>query len=211
MLRESFLGRNPSHFHINSIVKAYIISDSLLWSAWNFVTPIFAIFVVNNVNGGNIESASFGFSIYLISRVFLELLAGKMLINTTDKRKVRMAIIGMLLVSISYLGFAFTKEVYHMYFFYIVAGMGLGIASPAKNALFSIHLDKTKEAAEWGVSDAVTFTGMALSSTIGGFIAKIFGFQILFLLAFLINIVAIVPYFLLINHYFKKLMDTKII
>ncbi len=202
MLKESFLGRNPSHFHVNSIVKAYIISDSLLWSAWNFVTPIFAIFVVNNINGGNIESASFGFSTYLIARVVLELIGGKMLINTTDKRKMKMAISGMLLASIAYLGFAFTKEIFYMYFFYIIAGMGLGIASPAKNSLFSIHLDKNKEAAEWGISDAVTFAGMALASALGGFIVKIFGFQMLFLLAFTINIIATLPYLFFLNRKF---------
>lgn len=207
MFGESFLGRNPSHFKVNSIVKAYIISDSLLWSAWNFVTPIFAIFVVNNLNGGNIESASFGFSLYLISRVVFELMAGKMLIKSSDKRKMRMAISGMLCLSIAYLGFSFTKEVIHMFIFYIIAGMGLGIASPAKNALFSIHLDKSKEAAEWGVSDAITFAGMAIASTIGGFIAKAFGFQALFLLAFFINLVAIFPYLLFLNKDLQKYVE----
>lgn len=208
MLKESFLGHNPSHFKINSIVKAYIISDSLLWSAWNFVTPIFAIFVVNNINGGSIENASFGFSLYLISRVIFELLAGKLLINSgADKRKMRMAIAGMLCLSASYLGFAFTSEVLYMYLFYIIAGMGLGIASPAKNALFSIHLDKSKEAAEWGISDAVTFAGMAAASTIGGIIAKSFGFQALFILAFFINLLATLPYLFFFNKDIQEYMN----
>lgn len=210
MLKESFSGRNPSHFKVNSIVKAYIISDSLLWSAWNFVTPIFAIFVVNNINGGNIETASFSFSTYLIARVILELIAGKMLIQTSDKRKMRMAISGMLLMSMAYLGFAFTKEVFYIYFFYIIAGMGLGLASPAKNALFSIHLDKNKEAAEWGISDAITFAGMALTSALGGFIAKMFGFQVLFLLAFTINILATLPYIFFINSDLQKYLQMEI-
>lgn len=207
MFRESFLGRNPSHFRMNPIVRIYIISDSLLWSAWNFVTPIFAIFVVNNIKGGDVQSASFGFSVYLISRVIFELLAGKLLINTTDKRKMRMAISGMLCVSLAYLGFAFSNEVYQMFFFYAIAGIGLGIASPAKNALFSIHLDKNKEAAEWGVSDAVSFGGMAVSSIVGGFIAKSFGFQALFLLAFFVNLIAVFPYFLFLNKNLQKYID----
>ena len=207
MFREAFLGKNPSHFRVNPIVKAYIISDSLLWSAWNFVTPIFAIFVINNINGGDIESASFGFSLYLISRVVFELIAGKLLLKTSDKRKMRMAIAGMLCLSIAYLGFAYTQEIFHMYLFYIIAGMGLGIASPAKNALFSIHLDKNKEAAEWGVSDAVSFAGMAIASTIGGIIAKTFGFQVLFLMAFIINLIAIFPYLLFLNKNLQKYVD----
>lgn len=63
MLAEKFLGRYPSHFKINPIVKAYIVSESLVWSAWNLMTPIATIFVVNNVSGGSIQSAAFGWQI----------------------------------------------------------------------------------------------------------------------------------------------------
>lgn len=203
MFRESFLGRNPSHFQVNTIVKAYIMSDSLLWSAWNFVTPIFAIFVVNDLNGGNVQTASLGFSTYLLFRVIFDLFSGRFLLKSSDKRKMTMAVAGMLCISIAYLGFAFTKEVTLMFFFYAVAGVGLGIATPAKNALFSLHLDKNKETAEWGVADAVIFSGMAIASTIGGIIAKFFGFQTLFLLAFFINLFATLPYLFLISGVLK--------
>ncbi len=208
MLKEAFLGRVPSHFKVNSIVRAYIISDSLLWSAWNFVTPIFAIFVVNNINGGNVETASFGFSVYLISRVVLELIIGKLLVNSSDKRKMKLAVAGMILLSFSYLGFAYTKEILGMYLFYIVAGMGLGIASPAKNALFSIHLDKSKEAVEWSLADALAFGGMAVASIAGGMIVKGFGFQTLFLLAFGVNLIAILPYLFFIHKDLNKLFTS---
>ncbi|MBI2622736.1 MAG: hypothetical protein HYW64_01440 [Candidatus Levybacteria bacterium] len=61
MLKEQFLGRNPSHFQINPVVKAFIVSETFLWSAWNFVTPIFAIFVVSNIEGGNVQIAASAF------------------------------------------------------------------------------------------------------------------------------------------------------
>ena len=63
----------------------------------------------------------------------------------------------------------------------VVAGAGLGIASPAKNSLFSIHLDKNKEAIEMGVTDAVVLVCMALAGALGGFIAITYGFKILFI------------------------------
>ena len=44
MLKEQFIGRNPSHFQVNPVVKAFIVSESFLWSAYNFIVPIFAIF-----------------------------------------------------------------------------------------------------------------------------------------------------------------------
>lgn len=194
MLRESFLSRNPLHFHINPLVSAYIISESFMWSAWNFVLPIFAIFVVQEVAGATVQTAATGYSIYLLSRVAAELVSGKILASTTDRKKVGMVIIGMSLISIAYLGFVFTSNFYQLFLFYFLSGIGIGLNAPAKNSLFAMHLDKNKEATEWSISDAFQFFSMAIATTVGGFIALKFGFKPLFLLALVVNCLAILPY-----------------
>lgn len=194
MLRESFLGHNPSHFNVNPVVKAYIIADSFLWSAWNLITPIFAVFFVDNINSGSIQLAATGYSIYLISRVVFELLTGPYLAKSSDRKKFISTALGMTLLSVAYLGFSISTEIFQVYIFYAVAGMGLGIATPAKNSLFSMHLDKNKETTEWGVSDAISFVCMALATALGGFIAGEFGFVILFYVAAIVNILGIIPY-----------------
>lgn len=199
MLKEQFLGRNPSHFQINPVVKAFIVSETFLWSAWNFVTPIFAIFVVSNIEGGNVQIAASAFSVYLIARVFSELLSGRYLLGKIERGKFILTIGGMLFLSLSYVGFAFSNTIFYLFFFYAMAGVGLGIASPAKNSLFSTHLDKNKEPSEWGIYDAITFTGMALATALGGFIAGQYGFSFLFLLASIVNLLGIFPYLLYIR------------
>src|SRR3989344_1028974 len=196
MLREAFLGRNPSHFHVNPIVKAYIVSESLLWAAWNFSTPIFAVFVVSNIAGGSIEVAATGYSVHLIARVLFELICGRYLMSTNDKKKFYVAIIGMCILSIGYLGFAVSGNVVQVFLFYIVLGAGLGIASPAKNTLFAMHLDKNKESSEWGIADGATFVAMALASALGGFIATAYGFPVLFVISSIVSILSVVPYIL---------------
>lgn len=199
MLREQFIGRNPSHFQVNPIVKAFIISELFLWSAYNFVVPIFAIFVVNNIQGGNVQLAASAFSVYLIARVIVELVICRHLSKTNETDRFLITILGMALISLSYLGFAFSHSVVPLFIFYGIVGLGLGIASPAKNSLFSTHLDKNKEPTEWGIHDAVTFFGMAASAALGGFIASQYGFPLLFVLASIVNIIGIVPYLLYIR------------
>ena len=54
---------------MNPLVKVFIASDIFLWSAWNFVMPIFAIFVISEIAGGNIEIAASAYSVFLITRV----------------------------------------------------------------------------------------------------------------------------------------------
>lgn len=199
MLREKFLGRNPSHFHLNPIVKAYIISESLLWSAWDFITPIFAIFVLKDIGGGTIQVAAAGYSTYLVTRVIFELISGRILMKSDDKGKIFMTIFGITCLSIAYLGFAASSTIFHIFFFYFILGIGLGTAAPAKNSLFAIHLDKNKEATEWSLADAVAFICMAMATALGGFIAASYGFKFLFILAAVVNSISVLPYILLVN------------
>ncbi|CAN5211220.1 hypothetical protein BH09PAT1_BH09PAT1_7700 [soil metagenome] len=198
MSKEYFLGRLPSHFHLNKIIRAYIISESLVWSAWNFVIPILAVFVVDHIKGGSIQTAASAYSIYLISRVIFELICGRILMRTSDRRKYILAAIGIVTLSLAYICFSFSTSVSTLILGYTIAGIGLGLSSPAKNALFSIHLDKNKEASDWSISDAITFGCMALASSLGGFLASIYGFNVLFIVAAVINILGAIPFILFI-------------
>lgn len=196
MLAEKFLGRYPSHFKINPVVKAFIISESLVWSAWNFVAPIAAVFVINNVLGGTIQSAAFAYSLHLVSRVIAELWTGRLLVGASDKKKFTYTVVGLFILTISYLGFAFTNNLTALYTFYLLFGVGVGIATPAKNSLFSVHLDKNKEATEWSFNDAAILLSDAVAIILGGFIATTFGFQPLFIIASIVNLLGIIPYLL---------------
>ncbi len=200
MFIERFLGRRPSHFELNPVVKAYIVSESFLWSAWDFVTPIIAIFIAKNVSGGDIQTAAAGYSVYLITRVVFELISGRILQHTNDRKKVLMSIFGILCLSVAYFGFAFTKTLQLVFLFYSILGVGLGIAAPAKNSLFAMHLDKNKEATEWSLNDAVSFICMALATALGGFVAAQYGFQTLFLIAGVINVLSVIPYILYVYY-----------
>jgi len=205
MIKEVFLGKKPSDFHINGIVKAFIVSEIFLWSSWNAITPIFAIFAATKIPGGNTEIAAASFSTYLVVRVIFELISGRYLSKSTDVQKFIMSIVGIIFISIGYVGFAMTKDVSSLFLFYGVIGMGLGIASPAKNSLFSLHLDKNKEVTEWSIYDGFVFMGMAMATTIGGFVASKYGFSFLFYLVATTNLLSIIPYLL----YAKKEKSTE--
>lgn len=199
MFIDRFLGRRPSHFELNPIVKTYIVSEAFLWSAWDLMLPIIAIFISQKVEGGNIQLAATGYSIYLVTRVIFELIIGRVLQNSTIRRKLTIAILGISLLSLGYLGFAFANSITVVFLFYSFLGVGMGTAAPAKVSLFSTHLDKNKESGEWSLADAVTFICMALSTALGGFIAAQYGFQKLFLLSAIVNAFSIIPYFLIIR------------
>jgi hypothetical protein len=88
-----------------SIIRSYIISESLIWSAWNAVFPIMAIYITSKVTGGTIESAGIAYSIHLVFRVVFEISVGKVLHNASDRKKFAISVIGLTLMSIAYAGF----------------------------------------------------------------------------------------------------------
>lgn len=194
-MKEFLIARRPSHFQVNPLVKIFILSEMFLWSAWNFTMPIFAIFASNDIKGGNVKIAASAYSIYLLVRIIAELLAGKKLLNKTDTQKVLSTLLGILIIAISYFGFASVTNIIPLFICFGLTGLGMGISAPAKLSLFSDHLDKGKEPLEWSFYDAVTFTGMALSAALGGFIASEYGFRFLFILSAVVNLLAIIPYF----------------
>ena len=199
MLREQFIGRNPTHFIASPIVKAFIISEIFLWSAWYAIIPIFGVFVVKSVPGGNIELAASGYSVYLISRVIFELVCGKSFANSSENKKLYVSIIGLILAGLGTLGFAFTNSILLIFIAFAIIGFGIGIASPVKNSLFSTHLDKNKETTEWGIYDAVVYICIAMSTALGGFIAAGYGFKIFFLIAGIWMLIGAIPYLLYIR------------
>ncbi len=200
VIKEIFLGKPLSNFSINPLVKAFIISETFLWTAWNSVAPIFAIFAATKVKNSNTEIAASIFSVYLIARVVFELVSGRYIQNATETKKFVVTIIGIGIISASYIGLMFTVNIENLYLFSFITGVGFGIASPPKNSLFSTHLDKNRESVEWGVYDAITLIGMAFSALAGGFIANRYGFTLLFSIAAVLNLLAIIPYLLYIKH-----------
>lgn len=196
-MKNFFGGNKPSDYHMNEIVKAFIVAEGFLWSGFNFVYPLLSVFVVQDIVGGSIEIAATAVSVYMIARVIFELIIGKVLIDSNDTKKITLSIIGVTLVALGFLGFSIVNSVLMVYVLKAVIGMGLGIASPAKYSLFSQHLNKKRASNEWSIYDAVSFIGMALSAALGGFIAQKYGFSILFIISGVFILLGIVPYFLL--------------
>ena len=179
---------------MNPAVKAFMISESFLWPAWNFMAPIMAIFAANSIEHGTIETAGFAYSIHLIIRVIFELISGKMLAGSHTRRKITVIISGIAILSLAYLFLAYIHTIMQLFIAFGIAGMGFGIIAPAKNSLFASHLDKDKETLEWGIADATVFITIALAASLGGLIAGKYGFHVFFTLSAWVNTLAAFPY-----------------
>ncbi len=181
---------------MNPIVIAFIFSEAFFWSAWNLVSPILAVFVVSTLPNGNVQSASFGFTLYLLVRVITGLFISNYVKFPSDRKRMLTDAIGMILLSSCYLLIAFVPNLLSFYIFFTIAGMSFGISSPAKYPMFSLNLTRQQASRTWSTYDAITFTGMGIAIALGGIIASKFGFKTLFILSSIVNLIGVVPYWI---------------
>lgn len=207
MLADSF-GKQLT-IGMNDAVKAFISSEVLLWSAWNFVIPIFSVLIVENIPGGSIQVAAYAFTSYLISRMIFELLASQRINHLSTAQRAIIDIAGMVVLSLAYLALAIQPTIQMLFIFYIAVGFGFGISSPAKLSLFSSNLQKDTEARVWGIYDVAILMGMAIATSVGGFIATQYGFQALLLLSAAVNIIGVTPYLFFIRNWRQQKVDAQ--
>lgn len=196
-------------FKINSVVKAFILAEMLLWSGWNFIMLFFSIYITR-LPGGTVQHAATATSIYFLSRVIFGLTSGRLLVKKSKEYKFAITIIGMSIVTICYIFMSQKTRMLDIFILFGGIGAGLGLATPAKNSLFSSHINKDKESLTWSALDAGVFISLAITTSIGGILINNYGFSSLFLIAAGINTLAIIPYLLYLQQWKKYISLQKV-
>lgn len=167
---------------INKVIKVLILSDVALLSGIGFVSPIFAVFLTNRIQGGNLEVVGYATAFYLITYSLIVIPFARYLDkNHGEKDDLYFIIIGNLLSSLAVLGYIFSKLPWHIYLLQVIYAIGMGMNTPGYTAIFTRHIDKGKEAFDWSVRGSLAGIGAGLAGALGGIIASRFGFNTLFL------------------------------
>lgn len=181
---------------LNPFIKAFIISDALLYSSLNLVNILFAVYVVAVVPNGTVQSATIALAAGFMARAVVELRTGKQSSKLSESNKLLLIIGGMAAISFSYVGFAVTQNIYTLVVLCVMNGIGWGIAYPAKLALVARHINHDQASQEWGATDALNMTFIVITMLVGTYIVSNFNYSLLFTLAASINTIGIIPYVL---------------
>src|SRR3989339_188444 len=175
------VARSIKHFNINPIIKILILSDLVIWSSYNLLAPVFAIFITRQIPGAGLESVGIAASLYFITKAICEVPVGVTLDRIKGERdELYSAMLGTILTAGVYFSYIFVSEVWHLYLLQVLLGVSAALAFPGWYSIFTRHVDKTKQAFEWSLYDICMGVGIAFASALGAFIADKFGFQSLF-------------------------------
>jgi len=166
---------------INKILRALLISDVVLISAFGLVAPIFAIFLTDKIEGGSLVVVGIAGAIHLAVKSLVQIPLG-IVIDKTKGEKVDfwMAFGGSLMISAVAFMYLLAREPWHIYVIQFFYGLGSGASYPAWMGLFTRNMEKGRESFIWSLSATPVELGSAVAAGVGGYLAESFGFDLVF-------------------------------
>ncbi|MCX6721191.1 MAG: MFS transporter [Candidatus Staskawiczbacteria bacterium] len=180
---------------INKIVKVLITSDFFLNLGWGLLSPIFALFVLQKITIGDptkaAEVAGFAALFYWISKSFVEIPIGRFLDkHDGEKDDFWFMVVGTFITAIVPIGYLFSTQPWHIYILQIIHAIAMAMTLPSWLAIFTRHIDKGKEAFEWSLETTSIGAGAGIAGGVGGIMASIFGFRVLFVFVSLLTTIS---------------------
>ena len=172
-----------SNSSINRVIKNLIKADVIFLSAFGLITPIFAVFITDQIAGGDVKVIGFAAAIYWILKSILQIPISRFLDKTKgEKDDLYFLVIGFVIAAIVPFGWIFSILPWHIYILQAIYAIGLAMVLPSWCAIFTRHIDKGKEAFEWALDSTALGFGAGITGALGGILVSQFGFNSVFII-----------------------------
>ncbi len=169
-------------FRFNKVIQLFILSDLLIASAWGFIGPVFAVFLLESIHGGSASVAGIAAGIYWIAKSIVQIPIGKYLDrNHGEKDDYWFMVIGLFVSSFVPLGFLVSSQPWHIYVLNFAHAICMAAVVPPWGGIFTRHMDKGKEAESWSFESSAIGLGAGIAGVVGGLVAASIGFAPLFI------------------------------
>lgn len=167
---------------VNRVVKHLVFSDFLLNFAFGLLAPIFAIFILRNIEGSTLRVVGLATTFYWIARTTTTVPLSKFLDRTDGERdEFYFMMAGTFIMSSIPLFFLLAKVPWHIYLIQFISGLANSMAVPSWRILFTDHLDRGSTGYEWSLEDIAIGISVGISAYLGSILADKFGFPLVFI------------------------------
>ena len=166
---------------VNNLIKILTFSDVLIVSGWGLINPIFAVFVTQQIAGGNVELVGLSVCVYWILRASLQIPFSRFIDSHKGEIDDFLVMaVGSFLMSLMPFLYIFAFKPVDILLLQGVTGFASAMVSSGWLAIFTRHVEKDTEAQSWGFYNASIGFSVALAGALSGFMASRFGFRTLY-------------------------------
>jgi MFS family permease len=164
--------------HINFVIRMLILSDVIWGGAVGLLGPIFAIFIVDFIEGGNAAVAGVAMAIYLVVKSVMQIPAASIIDKIRgEKDDFWILFVGSLLGALMPLLYLVISTPTQLYVVEALYGLVIAFTFPSYMVIYTRHIDKEKEATSWGIYFTLNDFSAAIAASIGGIVAELIGFK----------------------------------
>lgn len=166
----------------NQVILVIILAEFVITAASGLITPLFAIFVIQDVKAP-ITVVGFAIALYWILKSVLQLpIARELDKNHGEIDDYYSMIIGVFLTTSAVFAYFFATEIWHVYILQAVIALGDAFTVPPFYAIFTRHLDPNSEGFEWALRSSFSLgAGSAIGGALSGILAATIGVRSIFL------------------------------
>lgn len=168
---------------VNRVIRLLVLSDFVMFFALGLLAPIFAVFILKNIDGSSLRVVGIATACFWISRTLSTVPLSRLMDKTDgEKDEFYFMIVGTFIISSIPLFYLLIHTPTQLFIVQAVYGLAGSMASPAWRILFTDHVDRGRIGYEWSLEDVGIGISTAASAFIGSMLADKFGFPIVLIL-----------------------------
>ncbi len=169
---------------VNRVIRFFIAADLMLFGGWGLVLPIFALFIMDRIEGANLVVVGAATAVYWFTKSAFQIPVAVLLDrNKGETDDFKVLITAFLLAGFSVLCYLLVHTVTGLLFVSFLQGIAFGLYVPAWSALFSRHLDKEHYSLDWSLDSTALGFAAGITGLVGGILAASVGFNAVFIFA----------------------------
>jgi len=169
---------------VNRVIRFFITADLMLFGGWGLVGPVFALFIMDRIEGANFVVVGAATAVYWFAKSALQIPVAVLLDrNKGETDDFRVLITAFLIAGFSALSYLLVHTISGLLLVALLQGIAFGLYVPSWSSLFSRHLDKEHYSLDWSLDSTVLGFASGITALVGGILATSIGFGAVFIFA----------------------------
>lgn len=187
---------NMFHIRFNAVVRRFVLADLIWLGGWGLMSPIFGVFVVNDIPGGTVLTVGIGAAIYWVLKSIVQIPVALAIDRTPSERDDYLVLtVSLMLAGLTAFSFILVHSVWQLYLVQAMQAISFALYIPSWNGIFTRHLDPDHRALEFALDSTAVGVATGLAGLAGSVIADQFGFHVIFFMTAILSFVSAIIIF----------------
>ncbi len=187
---------NIFHIRFNAVIKRFVWADLVWLSGWGLLSPIFAVFVLDQIPEATVITIGIAAAIYWILKSIIQIPVAIAIDRTVSERDDYLVlVVSLMLAGLTSFSYVLVHTVWQLYLVEVLHAISFALYIPAWNGIFTRHLDPDHRALEFALDSGAVGIATGIAGLLGSIVMQAFGFQVIFVTTAILSFISAIIIF----------------